>query len=314
MIREMNKNDWEEVAEIYLQGIESGLATFNTECPSYEEWDRGHIKSCRFVYVEEEKVVGWVAISPTSSRCVYKGCVEMSIYIDKNYQGRGIGTELIKRLLCEAKKQGYWSIFSAIISKNEASIALHKKCGFREIGYRERIAKDRFGNWQNTTLFELRLESKAEKAVNYFNNKFNCSQAVLATFAEEFGLSEEMALRIGTQFGGGARKGEMCGAVSGALMVLGLKYGHYHYNAPEEKANAYKIAEEFMDKFIEKKGTVVCRELLGYDLSKTEDRQKIMELNLFQTICPQMIKCATEIVEKMLEEKAKLYSGRNAIL
>ena len=146
MIREMNGNDWERVAEIYLQGIENGVATFNTECPSYEEWDSEHINSCRFVYVEDEKVVGWVAISPTSSRCVYKGSVEMSIYIDNDYQGRGIGTKLIKRLLCEAKKQGYWSIYSAVISINEASIALHKKCGFREIGYRERIAKDRFGN------------------------------------------------------------------------------------------------------------------------------------------------------------------------
>lgn len=300
MIREMNVNDWERVAEIYLQGIEKGVATFNTKCPSYEEWDSGHINSCRFVYVEDEKVLGWVAISPTSSRCVYKGCVEMSVYIDNDYQGRGIGTALIEKLLCEAKKQGYWSIYSAVISINAASIALHKKCGFREIGYRERIAKDRFGNWQNTTLFELRLESKAEKSENYFKNGFNCSQAVLAAFAEDLGLSEEMALKIATSFGGGARKGEMCGAVSGALMVLGLKFGNYHYNAPEEKANAYKIAEEFMNCFIEKNGTVVCRELLGYDVSKQEDMQKIKELDLFKSTCPKMIQCATEIVEQML--------------
>ena len=147
-----------------------------------------------------------------------------------------------------------------------------------------------------------KLESKVEKSVNYFKNGFNCSQAVLATFAEDFGLSEEMALKIATQFGGGARKGEMCGAVSGALMVLGLKFGHYHYNAPEEKGNAYKIAEEFMNRFIEKKGTVVCRELLGYDVSKPEDMLKIKELDLFKSTCPKMIQCATEIVEQMLQE------------
>ena len=302
MIREMTVNDWERVAEIYLQGIEKGTVTFNTECPSFKEWDSGHIKNCRFVYVEGEKVVGWVAISPSSSRCVYKGCVEMSIYIDYDYQGRGIGKKLIEKLLCEAKKQGYWSIYSAVISINEASVALHKKCGFREIGYRERIAKDRFGNWQNTTLFELRLESKVEKSANYFKNGFNCSQAVLAAFASDFGLSEEMALKIATQFGGGARKGEMCGAVSGALMVLGLKYGHYHYNALEEKGNAYKIAEDFMNRFIAKKGTVVCRELLGYDVSKPDDMIKIKEMDLFKKTCPEMIKCATEIVEEMLQE------------
>lgn len=226
----------------------------------------------------------------------------MSVYIDNDYQGKGIGTELVEQLLQEAKRLGYWSILSTVISLNTASIALHKKCGFREIGYREKIAKDRFGNWQNTTLFELRLESKVEKSANYFKNGFNCSQAVLAAFASDFGLSEEMALKIATQFGGGARKGEMCGAVSGALMVLGLKYGHYHYNALEEKGNAYKIAEDFMNRFIAKKGTVVCRELLGYDVSKPEDMIKIKEMDLFKKTCPEMIKCATEIVEEMLQE------------
>ena len=147
-----------------------------------------------------------------------------------------------------------------------------------------------------------RLESRVEKSADYFKNGFNCSQAVFATFARDFDLSEEMALRLGTQFGGGARKGEMCGAVSGALMVLGLKYGHSHYNAPEEKANAYKIAEEFMNRFIEKNRTVVCRELLGYDVSKPDDMLKIKELDLFKITCPQMIQCATEIVEQMLQE------------
>lgn len=145
--------------------------------------------------------------------------------------------------------------------------------------------------------------NKVEKSLDYFKNGFNCSQALLATFAADFGLSEEMALKVATQFGGGARKGEMCGAVSGALMVLGLKYGHYHYDAPEEKANAYSIAEDFMNRFIEKNGTVVCRELLGYDLTKPEDKQKIMELDLFHITCPKMIQCATEIVDEMLQAK-----------
>lgn len=160
MIREMVKNDWNKVADIYSQGLEKGISTFNTECPSYEEWDKAHTNNCRFVYIEDDKVVGWVAVSPSSSRCAYRGCIEMSVYIDNNYQGRGIGTALVKKLVAEAKKEGYWSIYSAIFSINKASIAMHKKCGFREIGYRERIAKDRFGNWQNTTLMELRLEDK----------------------------------------------------------------------------------------------------------------------------------------------------------
>ena len=165
---------------------------------------------------------------------------------------------------------------------------------------KEMNVKDR--EQEKETYLQGKLESKAEKSANNFKNGFNCSQAVLAAFAEDFGLSEEIALKIAMQFGGGARKGEMCGAVSGALMVLGLRYGHYHYNAPEEKGNAYKIAEEFMNRFIEKKGTVVCRELLGYDVSKPEDMLKIKELDLFKSTCPKMIQCATEIVEQMLRE------------
>ena len=156
MIRAMVEKDWASVSEIYKQGIEGGTATFNTECPSYEEWDAGHLQTCRFVYEEDGKVVGWVAISPSSSRCAYKGCVEMSVYVDQNYRGHGVGTALVKELITQSEKEGFWSIYSAIISINEASIRLHKKCGFREIGYRERIAKDRFGVWQNTTLMEYR--------------------------------------------------------------------------------------------------------------------------------------------------------------
>ena len=141
-----------------------------------------------------------------------------------------------------------------------------------------------------------------DKAQKYFSNNFNCSQAVFTTFATEMGIDEEIALKIATQFGGGARKGEMCGAVSGALMVLGLKYGHCHAQNVEEKANAYRIAENFMNRFIEKNRTVVCRELLGYDVSKPEDMEKIKDLNLFKTRCPEMIRCATEIVEEIIRE------------
>ena len=141
-----------------------------------------------------------------------------------------------------------------------------------------------------------------DKAQEYFSNNFNCSQAVFTTFATEMGIDEELALKIATQFGGGARKGEMCGAVSGALMELGLKYGHCHSDNAEEKAKAYQISEDFMNRFIQKNGTVVCRELLGYDLSEPEDMEKIIELNLFKTTCPEMIRCATEIVDVMIRE------------
>ena len=143
---------------------------------------------------------------------------------------------------------------------------------------------------------------KIEKAADYFDNGFCCSQAVFTTFATEYGISEEMALKIATQFGGGARKGEMCGSVSGALLALGLKYGFSDATAQEEKELAHQKVEEFMNRFIEKKGTVVCRELLGHDLSKQGELEKCRELGVFKTICPEMVRCAAEIVEQMLEE------------
>lgn len=141
---------------------------------------------------------------------------------------------------------------------------------------------------------------KKEIAAGYFDNYFNCAQAVFTTFAVEEGIPEELALKIATQFGGGCRKGEVCGAVSGALMVLGLKYGHCHFNAPEEKEQAYQYAEEFMNRFIEKNGTVVCKERLGYNLSKPVEMAKIREQHLFDTICPRMVESAVEIVQEML--------------
>lgn len=157
MIREMKRTDWKRVSKIYTQGLEKGIATFETICPTYEDWNKEHLPVCRYVAVEEGNVVGWIAVSPTSSRPAYSGSVEVSIYVDDSHQRKGIGYELMMHLIDVASDNGIWSLYAAIFSINTASIELHKKCGFREIGYRERIAKDRFGKWQNTTLMELRL-------------------------------------------------------------------------------------------------------------------------------------------------------------
>ncbi len=117
-------------------------------------------KDGRFVILYGEKLVGWCAISKTSSRKAYEGVVEVSIYIDAQYRGKGLGTYLLEHLCSVTEQLGYWCLYAAIFSKNTASIALHKKCGFREIGYRERIARDRFGNWQSTTLLERRVKEE----------------------------------------------------------------------------------------------------------------------------------------------------------
>ena len=140
----------------------------------------------------------------------------------------------------------------------------------------------------------------ADKAAEYFSHNFNCSQAVFTTFATENGFDEKLALKLATNFGGGGRKGEMCGAVSGALMTLGLLAGHNDENDSASKAKAYALSEEFMDRFIEKNGTVVCRKLLGYDLSKPEDMATIKEKGLFKTTCAELIRCSADILDKMI--------------
>lgn len=144
--------------------------------------------------------------------------------------------------------------------------------------------------------------TKSEKALELFASGFNCSQAVLTAFAPDFGLDEKLALMLGTQFGGGARNAEMCGAVSGALMVLGLKYGHYQSDNTEQKSRAYAIAVEYTKRFKELNGSIVCRDLLGYDLTNPEEAACIKERNLFGDICPKMIQSAVELLESILAE------------
>lgn len=153
--------------------------------------------------------------------------------------------------------------------------------------------------------------SHADTAVEYYGNNFNCSQAVFTTFAKEMGIDEKLALRLGTNFGGGARKGELCGAVAGALMVLGLACGHCESEDSEGKARAYSVSEDFMNRFIRKNGSVVCRDLLGYDLTKEEDMKEIRSRNLFRTTCPEMVRSAAEILDEMFSEGKIPESYRN---
>jgi L-amino acid N-acyltransferase YncA len=156
VIREMRKSDWKYMMNIYKQSLERGNVTFTSEMPTYEEWDASHINECRFVFEEDGVVLGYTMIAPTSKRDAYKGVVELSIFVDEAAFRHGIGTKLLTTLCEETEKRGYWTLFAAIFSTNTPSIELHKKCGFRMIGTRENIAKDRFGEWQSTTIMERR--------------------------------------------------------------------------------------------------------------------------------------------------------------
>lgn len=155
-IEEMKSSDWEQVKNIYMEGIETGIATFQTGVPAFENWNIGHLDSCRLVARSEDNILGWAALSPTSSRSCYSGVVEVSLYIDKKYRGQGIGTSLLNEIIRQSEENGIWTLYCSIIRENAASIAMCKKCGFREIGIREKIAKMSNGIWHDTVLMERR--------------------------------------------------------------------------------------------------------------------------------------------------------------
>lgn len=156
IIDTMKEEDWKQVSDIYLEGIKTGIATFQSDIPTWEEWDKGHCTRCRFVARSGDIILGWVALSPVSSRCVYAGVAEVSIYINQKYRGMGIGTVLLNHLIQQSEGEGYWTLQSGIIKENISSRMLHKKCGFREIGYRERPGKMENGTWHDVVLMEYR--------------------------------------------------------------------------------------------------------------------------------------------------------------
>lgn len=156
LIRSMSSKDWNQVAKIYGEGIATGFATFETTVPDYDSWNNAHIKECRLVAEENEIILGWTALSPVSSRCVYGGVAEVSVYVSDNARGKGIGGELMLKLIEESENEGYWTLQSGIFPENEASIKLHEKVGFRFLGKRERVGRTEEGIWKNNLLFERR--------------------------------------------------------------------------------------------------------------------------------------------------------------
>lgn len=155
-LRAMAAGDWPRVADIYTQGIRTGVATFATECPPYESWDAAHLPHSRLVAVLDGGIVGWAALSPVSQRAVYAGVAEVSIYVDAACKGRGVGTRLLQALCEQSGAEGIWTLQSTVLAINEASLRLHKRCGFRTVGVRERLARDHHGVWRDVYLLERR--------------------------------------------------------------------------------------------------------------------------------------------------------------
>jgi L-amino acid N-acyltransferase YncA len=155
---DMRLEDWQQARLIYLEGIATGDATFETEAPEWQRWHETHLPFARLVVREGERLLGWAALSPVSSRTVYAGVAEVSVYLSAAQRGKGIGRLLLVRLIEEAEKNGIWTLQAGIFPENMASIALHQKCGFREVGRRQKLAKLN-GRWRDVLLLERRSQN-----------------------------------------------------------------------------------------------------------------------------------------------------------
>jgi L-amino acid N-acyltransferase YncA len=157
LIRELEARDWAAVASIYAEGIATRNATFETEVPSWEDWDGTHLSSPRLVAELDGEIVGWAALSAVSDRCCYAGVAENSVYVAESARGRKVGTELLRALVERAEQAGIWTIQTGVFPENAISVALHERCGFRVVGVRERLGR-LDGAWRDVLLLERRSQ------------------------------------------------------------------------------------------------------------------------------------------------------------
>ncbi len=151
----MNSDDWPAIRDVYSEGIATGNATFEIETPDWAKWDHGHLPDCRLIARDGQRVIGWAALSPVSGRRVYSGVAEVSVYVGTVARGRGVGKRLLQSLIEQSERCGIWTLQAGIFPENIASIALHKSCGFREVGVRHKLGQ-RDGIWRDVLLLERR--------------------------------------------------------------------------------------------------------------------------------------------------------------
>lgn len=155
LIRPMTPADWDAVRAVYLEGVATGNATFETAAPEWDRWDASHRQDCRLVACDETGAIGFAALSPVSARAVYAGVAEVSVYVSQRARGMGVGAALLGALVQASEAAGVWTLQAGIFPENTASLALHERFGFRVVGRRERIGR-RDGVWRDVVLMERR--------------------------------------------------------------------------------------------------------------------------------------------------------------
>jgi L-amino acid N-acyltransferase YncA len=154
-IAAIRSEDWPAIRNIYSEGIATGNATFETETPEWAKWDHWHLPECRLIARDSQRVLGWAALSPVSGRRVYSGVAEVSVYVAAAARGCGVGKRLLQSLIEQSERCGIWTLQAGIFPENVPSIALHKSCGFREVGVRHKLGQ-RDGMWRDVLLMERR--------------------------------------------------------------------------------------------------------------------------------------------------------------
>ena len=154
-IRQIVPGDWQTVKKIYESGIATGIATFETSAPDWENWNNGHLIFGRLAAIIENEIVGWAALSPVSNRCVYGGVAEISVYVSESHRGKGVGKQLLNNIIAISEQNGIWTLQAGIFTDNFASVKLHESVGFRVIGHREKIGKLK-GKWKDNFILERR--------------------------------------------------------------------------------------------------------------------------------------------------------------
>ena len=244
---------------------------------------------------------GVVGVLLVDGEIVGTGCYRDNhitrVYVNPACQKQGYGSYIMQ---CLEEEIGLHSDTVCLDASLPAS-HLYEKRGYKTIKHeRHNVAN---GVVLVYEIMEKRLAGCAvQVADDLFRRKFHCSQAVLAAFSAELGLTEEQALKLGACFGSGMRKGEVCGACSGALMALGLKYGQANEQDLESRYKTNEVTDKFLSEFKKENGSYMCKELLGCDLSTEAGVAEAREKNLFTEFCPKMVESATRIAEALLKQ------------